>query len=183
MAARKKRDWEALENRVAIPEGWDDWPQTERQLFLLVRGASPAISIKEMADELDLSLAETVEMIDRREMRTTKPPARVPVGDFLKLIETAAKKVITAMDSRKIEDADLKSLGAVFRDLINTRAVLLNEPTVIVGVDHRRAMNDAVQMVIAEAMRRGMGISTDPHGSVLVRRPAAIDVQSTPVKS
>lgn len=180
--AKKRRDWSALEGKIVPPDGWEDWTPVERQLFCLVRGVTPPLSIRAIADELDLSLAEAVSMIDAREMRTSNPPARVPVGDFLRLIETAAKKILVAMDTAKVQDADLKALGSVFRELINSRALLLGEPTTIVGVDHRRAMNDVVQMMLAEAGRRGIGIVPDPHrpGAVLVRRPVVIDAQGRP---
>lgn len=174
---RKRRDWSALSAKIIPPEGFEDWTLVEQRLFMLARGVSPPVSIREMADELELTLGECVEMLDRRDMRNAHPPARVAVGDFLRLIETAAKKILVAMDTAKIADADLRSLGTVFRELINSRALLLGEPTTIVGVDHRKAMNDVVQMMLVEATRRGIGITSDPStGKLLVRRPATLDV-------
>jgi hypothetical protein len=180
-AARKTRDWKALERKVVPPEGWEDWTPTEKNLFLLVRAVSPPLAIKDIADELDLSLSETVSMLDRREMRTSVPAARVPVGEFLKLLETACKRVLVAMDAAKIEQADLKGLSATFRDLMNTRALLLGEPTQIISSDHRRSMADALQVLVAEATRRGIAIQTDQQGGITVRRPVTIDAQGRPV--
>lgn len=178
--ARKPRDWASLERKAVPPDGWADWTPTEQRLFLLVRAVSPPLTIQAIADELDLSLAEAVSMIDRREMRTSVPAARVPVGDFLKLLETACKRVLVAMDAAKIEQADLKGLSATFRDLMNTRALLLGEPTQIISSDHRRSMADALQVLISEANRRGIAIQTDSQGGITVRRPVTIDAQGRP---
>jgi len=180
-AGGKKRDWAALEGKLVPPDRWHDFTLNERRIFVLLRGVSPPLAVREIADELDLTAAEVQEMIDRREMRTTKPAARVAVGSMLKLIETAAEKVLQAIDQRRVDGADLKSLSTALRDLINARALLLGEPTQIVGSAHRQQMNDLATMLLAEARRRGISIAQDPAtGAIVTRRPVTIDAQGRP---
>jgi len=181
-AARPRRNWDALEGKLTPPDRWPEFTLHERKVFTLLRGVSPPPSVKDIADELDLTIGEVQEMIDRREMRVTRPAARVPVATFLKLIETAAEKVLLAMDQRRVDQSDLKSLSGALRELINSRALLLGEPTQIVGSDHRRAMNDVVSMLLAEARRRGIEVMHDAAtGQIVTRRPVTIDSQGRPV--
>jgi DNA-binding MarR family transcriptional regulator len=181
MSAPRSRNWEALEGKLVPPDRWRDFTINERKVFTLLRAVRPPPSVKEIADELDLTLSEVQEMIDRLEMRTARPASRVGVGTFLKLIETAAEKVLLAMDQRRVDDSDLKGLSTTLRDLINSRALLLGEPTQILGSNHRQAMNDVVTMMLAEARRRGLEIGHDPaSGQMIVRRPVTIDSQGRP---
>lgn len=180
-AAVQKRNWAALEGKIVPPDRWHDFNLNERRIFVLLRGVSPPIAVREIADELDLTVAEVQATIDHREMRTTKPAARVAVSAFLKLIETAAERVLLAIDQRRVEGADLKSLASSLRELINARALLLGEPTQIVGSAHRQQMNDLATMLLAEASRRGISISQDPAtGALVTRRPVVIDAQGRP---
>src|SRR5262245_24949874 len=116
MASSSRRDWGALESKLALPDAWEEWSDLDRKIFALLRGQKPQPSTREIADELGLTLGDVQGAIDRREMRSAGPAKRVPVGRMLKLIETAAEKVMVAMDSRRVADADLKSLSATMRD-------------------------------------------------------------------
>lgn len=181
MAGARSRNWEALESKVALPDRWGEFGELERKIFLLLRSSPTQSSVKAIADELDLSTPDVQATIDRWQMRTLVPATRVPVGRFLKLIESAAERILLAMDQKRVDGADLKSLGSVFRELINSRALLLGEPTQIVGSDHRRAMNTVVEAMLIEARRRGLEISTDPAtGAVVTRRPVVIDTEGRP---
>jgi len=181
-AAATRRNWERLEGKIVPPDRWSEFTLAERKVFCLLRGLSDPPSVQEIANELDLTIGEVQEIIDRHEMRAAAPAKRVPVGTFLRLIETAAERVLLAMDKRRVDQADMKSLGSVFRELINARALLLGEPTQIVGSDHRRAMNRVVEDMLLEARRRGIEIGIDQStGAVVARRPVqTLDVSRLP---
>lgn len=181
MAGRPKRNWDALEGKLVPPETWPQFTLHERKVFTLLRAVSPPPDVNEIADELDLTAREVQAMIDRREMRIAAPARRVAVGTFLKLIETAAERILLALDQRRVDQADLKSLSGALRELINSRALLLGEPTQIVGSAHRAQMNDVVTMLLAEANRRGIQVSRDEAtGALMTRRPVTIDAQGRP---
>lgn len=173
--------WETLAKKVLPPDDWADYSEIERKIFLLIRGVSPPTLVKDISDQLGIPSKDVQESIDRRQMRTAAPSRRVPVARFLKLMETAAERILVSMDEKRVGQADLKSLGAVFRDLMNARALLLGEPTQIIGSAHRQQMNDLVQMILAEARHRGLTIQHDAVSGVTVtRRPIAIDTTSRP---
>lgn len=179
--ARPRRDWDALEGRIVPPDRWREFTGYERKIFILLKSSTPPPSIKEIADELDLSTVEVQQMIDRREMRTTAAAKRVGVPVFLRLIETAAEKVLLAIDQRRVDASDLKGLTSSLRELINARALLLGEPTQIVGGANRQAVNDVARMLLLEARRRGIEFSTDPAtGQIVTRRPVTLDTQGRP---
>lgn len=179
--SRKKRDWASLEGNVVPPERWLDFTVNERRTFILLRSVSPPLDAREIADELDLTLGEIQEMIDRREMRTVREAARVQVSRMLKLIETGMEQVLLSIDQRRLAGADLAKLSTALRDLVNARALLLGEPTQIVGSAHRAQLNDLATMLLHEANRRGISIRTDPAtGQVVTRRPVTIDTHGRP---
>jgi DNA-binding MarR family transcriptional regulator len=180
-SARVKRNWDALEGKTVPPDRWREFTLDERKVFVLLRAVSPPPSPREIADELDLTLGEVQEMIDRWEMRTLAPAARVPVTRFLKLIDSAAEQVLLAIDRKRLDGADLKSLTGGLRELINARALLLGEPTQITGSAQRMQLNEAATMVLLEARRRGITIDVDPAtGALVTRRPVTIDAQGRP---
>ncbi len=180
MASSARRNWDALEGKIVPPDRWREFTVYERKVFCLLRQTPPP-SIREIADELDLSGPEVERMIDAKDMRAAEPARRVPVGTFLKLVETAAERVLLAMDQKRVDTANLRDLSTTLRDLINSRALLLGEPTQIIGSDHRRQMNDLVQMMLSEARRRGISFEHDSNtGQVITRRPVAIDASGRP---
>lgn len=182
MAARAaKRDWSALEGKLVPPEGWNGWNTNERRVYILLRGISDPLSALEIANELDLTLGEVQEMIDDREMRTAQEARRVPIPRMLKLIETSMERILLAVDARRLAGADLGKLTAGLRDLVNARALLLGEPTQIVGSAQRAQLNDLATMLLHEARRRGISVQADPAtGQIVTRRPVTIDTTGRP---
>lgn len=55
----------------------------------------------------------------------------------------------------------LKDVSVVFRDLMNVRALILGEPTSIIGTNNRQTVNEVVEMLVREAKRRGIHIGTE----------------------
>lgn len=176
-----KRDWSVLEGKLVPPDRWNEFNLYERRVYILLRGVSPPTEPRQIADELDLTVGEVQEMIDRREMRSVREVARVPVPRMLRLVETAMERVLQAFDQRRLDGANLGALGGSLRDLVNARALLLGEPTAIVGSAHREQLNSLATMLLHEARRRGITMGVDPGtGQVVTRRPIAIDAQGRP---
>jgi hypothetical protein len=187
-------DWEEIEARVPKPERWEKLSPRERQVYLLRFSVTPPMPGPRVAELLGMKPTRFSPMwagirkktgIDSMEAKAKQvkdvTSGRVPTGEFLVLLEQAARRALRSMDAHRMAKADLKSLAGAVRDIMTMRNLILGEPTQIIGSDSRRKLDEVAALILKETVRRGLAIRNDPNtGMPLIDGSRIIDVESAP---
>lgn len=167
-------DWEKLEREVDKPEHFPVLTRREKQLYLLRFSTDPPMSTGDLAEKLGMqrnTVAKLWQRVrDKTGLPTLEPAAvhqraistgRVPQGEYLARIDQNARAALERMEALIPNSGSLKDVSVVFRDLMNVRALILGEPTSIIGTNNRQTVNEVVEMLVREAKRRGIHIGTE----------------------
>lgn len=181
--------WADLEAEIEKPEGWAQLTLREKQMFLLKFSVDPPMAHALVAKKLGIAEGTATQMWKRVRKKVGLPAGddvtrevttrlgRVPQGELISKIEQNMRKLLDQVP-RLIRDSDLGKISQAFRDHMNARQLLLNEPTQIVGSGNRETMNEVLGMLLREARRRGVQFGTGPEGQSII-----IDAEREPTSS
>ena len=137
----------------------------------------PIASAKQIARQYGVSEMQVKGMMQR--LRTTALAMREELHQVTQkglsdIIDDRLMRALQYLDDYQMAGASARDLAYVIDRLFNMRSLLRGEPTQIMGHDERRALNDLVPLMMAEARRRGVTI--EAVASPVPTGPAPLEV-------
>ena len=133
--------------------------------FLVQWAEDPECNVTKLAKAVGLpqqTAHKIVQRLETRYMPLTKEVERFTTKTILEKIETALPLVLDKLaDPDLINKSTLREVAVTANILVDKRQLLRGEPTQIVSVDERQALNDLAPVFLAEARRRGQVIDVE----------------------
>lgn len=133
--------------------------------FLVQWAEDPECNVTKLAKAVGLpqqTAHKIVQRLETRYMPLTKEIEKFTTKTILQKIDKALPQLLDRLgDQTLINESNLRDVSVATNILIDKRQLLRGEPTQILSIDERRALDDLAPVFLAEARRRGQIVDVE----------------------